>query len=179
MAEKEKKTEEKKAKEKKTAEPEEPKAGKPPLKLMVLALLVILVLGGGAFAWKSGILDKIMGGGKDAKVAKTNNDVGKPDMGPIYPMDSFIVNLMDPMGKRYLKVKIALELGDAQLKDEVDRRLPQFRDGILTLLSSKSFKDVADLSGKYQLRAEILGMLNGYLKTGKVKNVFFTEFIIQ
>jgi len=38
---------------------------------------------------------------------------------------------------------------------------------------------VSDLSGKYQLRAEILGMVNGYLKTGKVRNVYFTEFIVQ
>jgi flagellar basal body-associated protein FliL len=29
------------------------------------------------------------------------------------------------------------------------------------------------------LRAEILGMVNGYLKTGKVRNVYFTEFIVQ
>ncbi|RLB21216.1 MAG: flagellar basal body protein FliL, partial [Deltaproteobacteria bacterium] len=62
---------------------------------------------------------------------------------------------------------------------EMDKRLPQLRDAILTLLSSKTFKDIGDLSGKYQLRAEILATLNRYLKTGKVNNVYFTEFIVQ
>ncbi len=180
MAEKEKKVEEgKKPQEEKTAGPVEAKAGKPPLKLIVLALLVILLLGGGAFAWKSGMLNKMIGGGDETKLAKKIKKVEKPEIGPIYPLDPFIVNLMEPMGKRYLKVRVELELTDAELSAEVDKRLPQFRDGILTLLSSKSFKEVNDLSGKYQLRAEILGMLNGYLKTGKVKNVYFTEFIVQ
>jgi flagellar protein FliL len=186
MAEKEKNAEEKqkpengkKAGDKKTAEPEETKAGKPPLNLIVFALLVVLVLGGGAFAWKSGMLNKMIGGGENAKVEKKIKKIEKPDIGTIYPMESFIVNLMDPMGKRYLKVKIALELTNEESTSEVDKRLPQFRDGILTLLSSKTFKEINDLSGKYQLRAEILGMLNGYMKTGRVRNVYFTEFIVQ
>ena len=137
MAEEEKKAEEEKAGEEKTAAPEEKKGGKPPLKLIVLALLVVLILGGGAFAWKSGMLSKMVGGGDKAKVSKKIDKVEKPEMGPIYPLDPFIVNLMEPMGKRYLKVRVELELGKAELSAEVDRRLPQFRDGILTL-SKKS-----------------------------------------
>ncbi len=180
MAEKEEKAGEgKKVEGQETAENEETKAGKPPLKLIVLALLMVLLLGGGAFAWKTGILNNMIGRGETNKVAKKISKIEKPDIGPIYPMEAFIVNLMEPMGKRYLKVKIELELDKEELRSEVGKRLPQFRDGILTLLSSKSFKEVNDLSGKYQLRAEILGMLNGYLKTGKVKNVYFTEFIVQ
>jgi len=180
MAETEEKADEGKREEgQNTAATEETKAGKPPLKLIVLVLLMVLLLGGGAFAWKSGMLSKMIGGGEKSEVAKKSQKIEKPDIGPIYPMDPFIVNLMEPMGKRYLKVKIELELEKEELRSEVDKRLPQFRDGILTLLSSKSFKEVNDLSGKYQLRAEILGMLNGYLKTGKVKNVYFTEFIVQ
>jgi flagellar protein FliL len=180
MAEEGKKAEkEKKVEGEKPAEAEMTQGGRPPLKLIVLALLVVILLGGGAFAWKSGILNNMIGGGETNKVAKKISKIEKPDIGPIYPMEPFIVNLMEPMGKRYLKVKIELELEKEELRSEVDKRLPQFRDGILTLLSSKSFKDVNDLSGKYQLRSEILGMLNGYLKTGKVKNVYFTEFIVQ
>jgi flagellar FliL protein len=158
---------------------EEPKRKKSPMTLIVLALVIVLVMGGGAFAWKSGMLSSVLGGKHERKAAGAAKEDSKADIGPIYAMDPFIVNLNEPLGKRYLKVKVELEMDKESLKDEMDKRLPQFRDGILTLLSSKSYKDISDLSGKYQLRAEILGMVNGYLRTGKVKNVYFTEFIVQ
>jgi flagellar FliL protein len=63
--------------------------------------------------------------------------------------------------------------------EEINKRLPQVRDSILTLLSSKSNDDINTLEGKYQLRAEILTSVNQYLKTGKIKNIYFTDFIIQ
>ncbi len=159
---------------------EEEKAKKGlPVKLIILVLLVFILAGGGFFAFKSGMLDKLLGKGEKEVQAKKTEEVAKPDIGPIYPMDTFIVNLMDPMGKRYLKVTMQLELAKEEMRVEMDKRLPQLRDAILTLLSSKSFKDISDLSGKYQLRAEILASLNRYLKTGKIKNVYFTEFIVQ
>ena len=157
----------------------EPKRKKSPMTLIILAIVIVLVMGGGAFAWKSGMLSSVLGEKNERKAAEAAKEDSKSDIGPIYAMDSFVVNLNEPLGKRYLKVKVELEMDNESLKNEMEKRLPQFRDGILTLLSSKSYKDVSDLSGKYQLRAEILGMVNGYLKTGKVRNVYFTEFIVQ
>lgn len=157
----------------------EPKGKKSPIKLIILALVIVLLMGGGAFAWKTGMLSSVLGGKNEKKAAGEVKDNSSGDIGPIYAMDPFIVNLNEPLGERYLKVKVELEMDKESLKAEMDKRLPQFRDGILTLLSSKSYKDISDLSGKYQLRAEILGMVNGYLKTGKVRNVYFTEFIVQ
>ena len=94
-------------------------------------------------------------------------------------MSDFIVNLNEPLGRRYLKAKVELELDGNSVKVEIDKRLPQLRDGILTMLSGKTYSDISDLTGKFQLRAEILSLLNGYLTTGKIKNVYFTEFIVQ
>ena len=157
----------------------EPKGKKSPMKFIILALVIVLLMGGGAFAWNTGMLSSILGGKNEMKAAGEVKEKSARDIGPIYSMDPFIVNLNEPLGERYLKVKVELEMDKESLKDEMDKRLPQFRDGIITLLSSKSYKDISDLSGKYQLRAEILGMVNGYLKTGKVRNVYFTEFIVQ
>jgi len=161
------------------AEQEEKEKKGLPMKLIILILLVFMMAGGGFFAFKSGMLDKFLGKGEKEAGAKKTEEVDKPDIGPIYPMEPFIVNLMDAGGKRYLKVTLELELSKEEMRPEMDKRLPQLRDAILTLLSSKSYKDINDLSGKYQLRAEIMSTLNRYLKTGKVKNVYFTEFIVQ
>jgi flagellar basal body-associated protein FliL len=35
------------------------------------------------------------------------------------------------------------------------------------------------LEGKYQLREELIAMLNQHLKSGKVENIYFTDFIVQ
>ena len=56
-----------------------------------------------------------------------------------YPLDPFIVNLADPVGNRYLRVKLALDLGSPALQAEVEQRIPQLRDSILILLSSKTW----------------------------------------
>jgi len=106
-------------------------------------------------------------------------EAGKSDIGPIYSLDTFIVNLVDPQGKKYLKVKMELELSSEELRMEVEKRLPQFKDTIITLLSSKTYEDVSSLEGKLQLRAELMAMLNQYLTSGSIVNIYFTEFIVQ
>ena len=96
-----------------------------------------------------------------------------------YGAFNFLVNLNEPQGKRYLKAKVSLELDKENVQVELEKRLPQIRDAVLTMLSSKAYNDISDLTGKYQLRAELISMINSYLKTGKIANVYFTEFIVQ
>ncbi|MBN1103629.1 MAG: flagellar basal body-associated FliL family protein [Deltaproteobacteria bacterium] len=146
-----------------------------PLKLVILLVVVLGLAGGGGYAWKAGVLKKLLGGGKPAHAAKEQ----KVEIGPIRPMETFIVNLADPMGKRYLKVKMELELDGEGVLPEIEKRLPQMKDTILTTLSSKTFDDVNTLEGKMQLRMELMAMLNQYLKMGKIANIYFTEFIVQ
>ena len=95
------------------------------------------------------------------------------------PMDSFIVNLTDAQGTRYLKVTMQLEMSHEMLSPEIDNRLPQIRDEVITLLSSKSFDDVATIAGKRALKRGIMNSMNKYLTTGKVLNVYFSEFVVQ
>ena len=124
---------------------------------------------------KSGLIS----GGEETAEATTTQKGVTTDIGPIYPLETFIVNLADPRGKKYLKTKLELELDMPIVVQEIDQRLPQFRDTILTILSSKSFEEIQQLEGKYQLRAEIMTMLNQYLTSGEITNIYFTEFIVQ
>ncbi len=149
-----------------------------PVKWIVAAFAVLLLLGGGGLVLKSGILERTSGEADGAKAAQAGTAAGT-EIGPIYPLDTFIVNLADAQGKKYLKVKLEFELDNPIVPGEIDQRLPQFRDTILTVLSSKTFEDIRQLEGKYQLRAEIMTMLNRFLTSGKITNVYFTEFIVQ
>ena len=148
-----------------------------PIKLIIFCILGLSLLGGGFFVWKGGLLSGVFN--KNSGVISSDIQDTKKDIGPIYSLDTFIVNLLGDRGKNYLKVKVDLELDGDKLSEEVTKRLPQFRDSILTLLSNKSHDDVKTLEGKYQLRSEIISMLNQYLKTGRIINVYFTDFIVQ
>lgn len=100
-------------------------------------------------------------------------------IGQIVPLESFVVNISDRERDRYLKLKAELELSAPEVSDELDQRMPQVRDLIISLLGSKSFEDVRTIEGKNFLREEILLRINALLVSGAVKRVFFTEFVVQ
>lgn len=107
------------------------------------------------------------------------DDEGDGIMGPTFPLERFTVNLADKDGSRYLSVHIDLELSSENLTDEIEKRLPQIRDTILVLLSSKRYDQIETIDGKRQLRDEIMHTISGLLTTGRIKNVYFTNFVIN
>lgn len=101
-------------------------------------------------------------------------------MGPQYELAPFIVNLIDDgRGPRYLKVEMKFELEAEAVKAELDTRISQIRDELLTLLSSKRQTDVETSDGKRILKDEIFTRVNKILVTGRIKRVYFTEFNVQ
>jgi flagellar FliL protein len=104
---------------------------------------------------------------------------GQAMMGTMYALDSFIVNIGDRDRDRYLKLKAELELSQATVAEEIDQRLPQIRDLVISLLGSKSFDEIRSIEGKDLLREEVLHRINALLVTGKARSVFFTEFVVQ
>lgn len=100
-------------------------------------------------------------------------------IGPIYKLDTMIVNLADQGGKRYLRVTMELELSAPEVKDEIDMRLPQLRDAILMILPTKTYADIGTTEGKIALRDEIIKKLNSFLKKGTITTIYFSEFVVQ
>ena len=104
---------------------------------------------------------------------------GKAMVGTMYALDSFIVNIGDRDRDRYLKLKAELELSKGAVAEEIEQRMPQIRDLIISLLGSKSFDEIRSIEGKDLLREEVLQRINALLVTGKARSVFFTEFVVQ
>ncbi len=158
-------------------EQEEKKGGKKKLLIFLLLFLILAGAGGGA-AYKFLVLDKK--GKEEDKAEKIVEEIKNiEEVGIQYDLGSFIVNLADKDADRYLKISIVLEVQDEKVKMEVEKRLPQIKDVITTLLFTKTSEDLKTPEGLERLKEEILKRVNAILPIGGVKNVYFTEFVIQ
>jgi flagellar FliL protein len=168
---------------------------KSPLKLIIILLVGVLVLGAaGFFGWKFFLAGEEKPAAPAQAPAQGQEDPGEApaaeegeasQAAPSVPeevmeLEPFIVNLADPSGKRYLKLQLAVDAKNPELKKEIEARMPQIRDSILLLLTSKSYSDIAPVAGKIRLRNEILKIINrSLLGAGSVHAVYFTEFVVQ
>ena len=145
--------------------------------LIGVMMVFVLGLGGGLFM----MWNKLSAMETQAQ-SPSDQDASVPVeelLGPIYPLDTFIVNLADKGGKRYLRITIDLELDGEELESEITKRLPQVRDSILTILPTKRFEDISSAKGKTALRDEMLERINGMLARGQITNIYFKEFVVQ
>ena len=108
-------------------------------------------------------------------------DVGKEVyFGKLFSFEeAIIVNLAETQGQRYLKVSIQFEVNDEKVIEELKARTPLMLDLLINILSSKTIDDIANTVGRNRLRREIIDKSNAELVSGKIINVYFTEFVIQ
>lgn len=164
------------------------KGGKGGLVPIIVAALISLGLGaGGAFYFAStqtpppaAPLDEVAKAeALIAEAAAKQKMMTEEYKDRLYTLDPLVVNVTGDGFNRFLKLKVEFEAEDSSLKDELDARLPQVRDAMIVLLSSKQLSDITDFEGKALLKEDILERVNDVLETGKVKSILFTEFVVQ
>lgn len=169
----------------------EKKSGKGKL-IIILLLLLALVGGGGFAAWKF-ILPGIMeekadeaGGSAENAGGKENGSGGAGDAKgapaistSTVTLPTFLVNLQDPVGRRFIKLNMDVEVTGPGAEDEIKRSMPRIKDSINMLLSSKSYADLASIENKILLKNEIVERINQILGGSRVKQVYFSDLIIQ
>jgi flagellar FliL protein len=101
------------------------------------------------------------------------------DIGILYPLDTFTVNLKSDSGRRYLKVTLSLELEGEELSLELDAKTAVLRDRIIRILSSKTLEEISSKKGKNKVENQIMDTLNAMISDGQIKGIYFTEFVIQ
>ena len=147
-------------------------------KLLLVGLPLALLIGGAGGAY---FADMLPFGSSVVVEPEVQGDDPDPEFATstVLPLDPFIANLSDRDGGRYIKTTIQLEFAGAEPPDWLDKRMPQVRDMILTLLTSKSFDDIRTPEGKQLLRDEIILRANQALQSESVTAVYFTDFIVQ
>ena len=159
----------------------EPQSGSKKKLFIIIGIVIFLLLAGGGTA--AFFLLKKEPEPKEAKDPAKQVPVPdlnqQADIGPQVNIEEFVVNIISGDTAHYVKASLTVELTNEEVKGEVEKRMPQMRDAILLLISNKTFEELQDMQGKKQLKAELTSRINSFLKTGKVKAVYFTNFVVQ
>lgn len=161
---------------------DEPKKGgkKKKLIMLIAAVIALLAAGGAAYYFlvvKKAEQQKMEEESKAAALVKPVPE--EANIGPMVEIKEFVVNIISQDTPHYVKASLSLELDNDKTLEEVNKRMPQIRDAILLLIGNKTFEELQDIQGKNQVKAELKSRINSFLKTGKINNVYLTDFVVQ
>lgn len=114
-----------------------------------------------------------------SKSPSTQRGSDYANIGPMFPLQPFTLNLLSDGGARYVKCTIQLEENTELLQPELEKKTAIIRDIIIRTLTSKTFEEVSTAKGKERLKDELVGKINEVLTDGFVKNIYFTDFVVQ
>lgn len=183
------------------AEGAKPKAGLK--KILMIVIPVVVLLGGGAGLYFTGMLDSLLGvkkeeGGEHAPAegehgaaAPAEGGHGAPAEGghggeggeaasAFLEIPTMIVNLESDDGTpRYLRLTVQLELENPADKPAVEAVTPRVVDQFQTYLRELRVRDLRGSAGIYRLQMELLSRVNQAAAPVKIKDVLFQEILIQ
>ncbi|MFM9835441.1 MAG: flagellar basal body-associated protein FliL [Methylophilaceae bacterium] len=157
---------------------EAPKKSKKKLIIIIAAVLLLAGIGGGA-AWYFMHQKPAHAAGKEKEA--------KEEVAPTEPvfvkMETFTLNLDPTEGEKFLQTDITLNVASKEEAEILEQHMPQVRNRVLMLLSSKKASEISTMEGKKALSNEIAVQVNQPFvnkgKPQKVTGVFFTSFVIQ
>lgn len=151
-------------------------ASKSKKNLIIGIVVAVLAIGGGVAAY-------LMLQHKPAAGAK-HEEAKEEVKAPVFvPLETFTVNLQADPDEQYLQVEMTLQVPEEKDTEIIKLHMPELRNRILLLLSSKKSSEVASVEGKQRLSDEIIKQVKlpfaGSKNTQKLTGVFFTSFVIQ
>lgn len=175
----------KKAPEAPAAAQAEPK--KPFLLIGIAALNMVAMIAVIGVLWSSRNAEKnkpkledVVAGVHQEDANRDPASINKEDIvGKLVPMETFLVNLAGTRGGKLVKMDFELEVDNNEVMAEIDKRKPQIRDKVIILLSSKNYDFMSSKEGKLALRNEIKDVINEFLVSGKIKNIYFTNLVVN
>ena len=153
--------------------------------LLVVLPVLLLAIGGGLY------FTGIIGGsavteehGEEGDHASADEHEEDDDHGPnpnaaFYELPDLIVNLSSNNGSRFLKLKVQLELENAEELPAIEAVTPRVIDQFQTYLREMRVEDLRGSAGIYRLRQELLYRVNIAAHPVKVEDVLFQEMLIQ
>jgi len=149
------------------------KSGK--MKWIIMLLVLLLLAGGGYFAYTTYFQNST----ETAEPQDVQLEEVDPSDSQVVTLPSFLVNLSDPLGRRYIKLTLDVEVSSPEAATVLESASAQVRDAVMQLASSRSSANLASLASKLLLKNELVTRLNQIIGGSKVVRVYFTELVIQ
>lgn len=150
---------------------------------IVFAVVNLSVMGGGAYmvyastmGWESPKITE-----EDASRELASISSSEAELAPmVYTMDKFTVNLGGEP-KRTIRLEVNLQMLGKDGFEEVmePENRAKARDKIVRVLNDQVFNDLESIQGKLFLKDKIAMEVNGILHKGVVKDVYFSDFVVQ
>ncbi|WP_305983990.1 flagellar basal body-associated FliL family protein [Roseibium sp. MMSF_3544] len=138
-----------------------------------IGLVVLLAAGGAAYYFLfASAAPTMMPGETGAPV-----EVQKPVV--FYDLPEMTVNLATEGRTTYLKVRIALEVENRAMIDQIQPFLPRILDAFQIYLRELRPADLEGSAGLFRLKEELLRRINLSVYPAKVEGVLFKEILVQ
>lgn len=158
------------------APPEKPPAlpGAKPSKIILI--LLALNLGASGFTTFKVVTAESAHGEAEHKAPEP---VGPEVQGPVIALEPFVVNLDEPGQSRYVKITLQLELASPEAEHPLEKSKQLIRDMILSHLSGLKLGDCLGAAAKDKIRTELMTKVGSIVGPGKIRRMFFQEFVVQ
>ena len=166
-------------------------APKPGKRKLLLILVPVLLLGGGAGAWFSGLLPRLLGHGSEHVAeaehgaAGDKGEKGDKKLAEATPAPTFlelpdiVANLNSGRRTAFIKLKAKFELSKPEDVAPMQAAMPRIVDLFQSYLREMRPEELRGTAGTYRLREELIARSNIAAHPARVLNVLFTELLVQ
>ena len=143
--------------------------------MIIMALIAVIAIGAGA----GGTWFFLQGQPED------EYEPARPKKIPtaFKELEIFTVNLQPEERGQYLQLGLTVKIRDTDVSNEIDHKMPEIRNRVLLLLTSKTANDITSLVGKQLLSSEIADeirkSMDSEMLREEILEVLFTSFVIQ
>ncbi len=139
-----------------------------------IGLVVLLAVGGAAYYF-------LMGSSPPPLPAPGEGEAPLEVQKPVvfYDLPEMTVNLATEGRSTYLKVRIALEVENRAMIDQISPYLPRILDAFQIYLRELRPADLEGSAGLFRLKEELLRRINLSVYPAKVEGVLFKEILVQ
>lgn len=164
---------------------EEKKSSK---KLIIIIAIIVLLLGAGAGGYFFFMKNPADAEHKSGEVKEEKSEATKADE-VVEPeayydlVDPLLVNFPPGASAKLIKVSVSVLLKGESDVDALKKHEPMIRNNLLMVISSLGADKAKTIEGKKELQTvmlkEIGSVMERMTKKNPVKDVFFTEFVMQ
>ncbi len=110
------------------------------------------------------------GSGGEGEQAGTNQ---------FFTVESIVVNPAETQGTRYLSCSVSFEVASPEDLKAFEEKAVKIKDLLITILSSKTVDELADIKVRNDMRRQILAVVNRFTTPAQATAVYLTDFVLQ